>query len=231
MSKKQGIMVISLDFEMMWGVHDTKNNDYHSNIIAVHKIVPKLLELFDKYRISCTWATVGALFANNKQDLLSLMPQKKPNYDNPKLSSYMYMDKIEEESKLHFAPNLIEQIKKTPNQEIGSHTFSHYYCCESGQTISDFEADIEAYNEINKRECLHMESLVFPRNQYTDEYLKIIAKHGFSCFRGLEQNWINRVKNKKIRRYLLFIDSYLGISGDSTYHINEIRAAGVGGDN
>ena len=32
----------------------------------------------------------------------------------------------EQDDLLHFGKSLIEKIKRTPHQEIGSHTFSHF---------------------------------------------------------------------------------------------------------
>ena len=64
----KGIFTISLDFELFWGVRDHRTlEDYGENVRNVHKIVPGLLALFDKYDIHCTWATVGFLFFADKK--------------------------------------------------------------------------------------------------------------------------------------------------------------------
>ena len=36
------------------------------------------------------------------------------------------------------------EIKNNGNHEIGSLTFSHYYCHETGQTIEQFEDDLKS---------------------------------------------------------------------------------------
>ena len=42
-----GKFIISLDFELMWGVRDKKDKTtYGNNILGVHKVIPKLLEIF-----------------------------------------------------------------------------------------------------------------------------------------------------------------------------------------
>ncbi|MFP3339900.1 hypothetical protein R0J91_18120, partial [Micrococcus sp. SIMBA_131] len=53
--------VLSLDFELLWGVYESRGSEYYPAIENVFKVVPNLLGLFEKYGISCTWATVGAL--------------------------------------------------------------------------------------------------------------------------------------------------------------------------
>ena len=63
-----GALVISLDFELLWGVRDKRTiADYGANILGVRQVVPALLDLFAERNIACTWATVGLLFfATNK---------------------------------------------------------------------------------------------------------------------------------------------------------------------
>jgi len=74
-----GKFVVSLDFELMWGVRDIKDKKtYGNNIIGVHKVIPKLLEVFRKYDIKATFSTVGLLFFESKQELLANIPEIKP---------------------------------------------------------------------------------------------------------------------------------------------------------
>jgi hypothetical protein len=61
-----GILVISLDFELYWGVRDVfALEEYASNLLGVRKVVPAVLQLFDQYGIHATWATVGFLFSED----------------------------------------------------------------------------------------------------------------------------------------------------------------------
>ena len=57
-------VVISLDFELRWGMHDrlgTNYDAYRENLENVREIVPALLKLFSEHKIRVTWACVGAL--------------------------------------------------------------------------------------------------------------------------------------------------------------------------
>jgi hypothetical protein len=63
-----GIFVISLDFELFWGVWDVTTKDkYGENILGVKQAIPSMLSLFEQYNVKATFATVGFLFAKNKQ--------------------------------------------------------------------------------------------------------------------------------------------------------------------
>ena len=66
----RGGLVISLDFELNWGVHDVfKHGQYNKNLYGVREALPKILELFEQYGIHATWATVGLLFAETKAEM------------------------------------------------------------------------------------------------------------------------------------------------------------------
>lgn len=218
-----GRLVISLDFEKMWGIHDMAWESKKNYIAKVDLIIPEILKIFKEYNISASWATVGMLFFKSKNEMVDFSKDVfRPTYNNPNLSAYSYFDYVEDDDKLHFASEIIAKIMETPNQEIASHTFSHYYCNEKGQTVEQFENDLKASIEISKQNNIEVKSLIFPRNQYSSEYLLIAKKLGFTAFRGLEQDWIHKLKHKKIKRFLAFMCSYIPMSTKECYSINSI---------
>ena len=173
-----GKMVISLDFELYWGVTDSKSIDaYQSNILGVQSVIPKLLHLFDQYQIKATFAIVGFLFCHNKKELLEHLPKTLPQYKNKKLSPYInHVDKMKDDDltrAYYFAPELIQLIKNYSQHEIATHTFSHYYCLEAGQQATDFFYDLEAALKIASEYQVNITSIVFPRNQYNKTCLNL----------------------------------------------------------
>ncbi|MDX1277185.1 polysaccharide deacetylase family protein [Oceanihabitans sediminis] len=226
MKLSQGHLVISLDFELYWGVFDVRSlEDYKSNIEKVSEIIPRLLKLSDRYNIKLTFATVGFLLAKNKEELIAYSPNSKPSYSKKNFSSYRLIEHIgnnEKEDPYHYATSLVSLIKQNPNHEIGSHTFSHYYCNEVGQTPEQFEADLLANIAIAKQQHgLSIKSIAFPRNQINDDCLKICYKHGLTSYRGIEKHWMydthntEKLENLKHRVYRL-LDAYMNISGHNT---------------
>jgi len=119
-----GAFVISLDFELYWGVRDRLTvDDYRHNLLGVRSVVPRLLDLFGSYQIHATWATVGFLFFDSREALLDGCPRQQPQYLNPKLSPYPHLEQIgsnEEQDPFHFAPSVIKQIASSPGQEIAT---------------------------------------------------------------------------------------------------------------
>src|SRR5881392_4153933 len=86
---QKGLFIISLDFELMWGVRDKKTvHSYGKNIQGVREVIPALLDLFDQYDIHATFATVGFLFCRNKYELIHHVPSNLPHYYLKKYSPY-----------------------------------------------------------------------------------------------------------------------------------------------
>ncbi|MDN3434315.1 polysaccharide deacetylase family protein [Pseudoalteromonas sp. APC 3356] len=141
--------IISLDFELYWGVRDTRGRKYFKTLKNVHEVVPQLLALFEKYDVACTWASVGALCAENYQDFIQNVPKQLPSYEDKVFSPFYDLDYLSslDESFL-FAPKIVSAIQNSPKQEFASHTFSHYYALEQGQCIEEFKSDMSACSKL-----------------------------------------------------------------------------------
>jgi len=231
MVKTKGIFIISFDFELYWGVRDKKSlESYRVNLLGVRRVVPTLLTLFEKYRIHATWTIVGFLFFKTREALLRNLPDKKPAYVKTELSPYEHLKTIgvnEDADPFHFGSSLVKMIAETPHQEIGSHTFSHYYCLEKGQDADTFKADMCAMKKITKEYGLDVESLSFPRNQFNPAYVAICKEMGVTSYRGNEPSWIYQArsgeKESLFRRAFRLADAYINLSGHHCYSLEKIK--------
>lgn len=236
MTKEPGKFIVSLDFELMWGVRDVVGPaEYGDNIRGVHTALPAILDYFTKYDIKGTFAAVGFLFFEDKKNLLEYLPVQKPAYTDNNLSPYgNYMDaqvgQNFKEDPYHFGLHLIKKIKDTPGQEIGTHTFSHFYCLEPGQTAEGFRQDIAAAVAAAKRQDISITSIIFPRNQVNESYLGICAEMGIITYRSNEESWIYSArageKESLLRRCVRLTDTYLNISGHHCYSDEYMKTAG-----
>jgi len=212
--------VISLDFELAWGSVDKWcDKIFLDRSSRAAEVAMDLLNIFKEYNIACTWATVGALMCEDKNQFLDYAPKGnlRPTYSQKTVSPYKNLGLINESNKSSFfCPDVIRAIIRTPNQELGSHTFCHYYCLEEGQTAEQFNADIKSTVEISREFNHENKSLVFPRNQINTNYLEILLRHGFISFRGPEQSFVwktrSRSERTKLIRLLRVLDSYLPFS-------------------
>ncbi len=229
MNGPTGIFVVSLDFELYWGVRDRHSLAvYRETLLGARQAVPALLELFRQYEIHATWATVGFLFFDCKEELLAALPDVRPQYGNAALSPYGDIDGIganEAEDPFHFAASLVRKIASTPGQEVATHTFSHYYCLERGQTPAAFRADLDAARRAAARLGVRLESIAFPRNQCNCEDLPLCGELGIIAYRGNQPGRLWRARNQEQEsawvRALRWVDAYFPVSGHGDYALEE----------
>lgn len=153
-----------------------------------------MLNLFLRYDIHATWAIVGLLhyesIAALKRDKHQQIPYKNAHFSPFPLSAEKYGTF---DPAVLLAPEMLEQIGKTTYQEIGSHTFSHFYCCEEGISVQDFDADCKQMEAVRQKIGCTFSSIVFPRNQVNAKLLPILNNYGIKAFRGNQENkfWKN----------------------------------------
>lgn len=217
----QGSFIISLDFELHWGVRDVVSvSKQKDHFLRARDAIPEVLRIFEEYDVHATWATVGFLFARDKGHLLEHLPEIRPTYTNRQLDPYSFLDEIgEDESSdpFHYAPSLLHAIAEVPGQEVASHTFSHYYCLEEGQTEQAFEADLRAAAMIGEPFGKVTEALVFPRGQYNPAYDSALARLGVRAYRTAPSFYPYRPRRADeenlTQRALRLLDSYVPIGG------------------
>ncbi len=228
------LFIISLDFELYWGMFDKVTLEaYGTNIQGAHTAIPELLSLFAKNGIHATWAVVGMLMCNSKAELLELLPREelRPRYADMRLSAYEHLatssiGENRSDDPYHYGAELVELIAATPHQEIGSHTFSHYYTqdgSENGAAV--FAADCEAFRTVSQRHGISAASIVFPRNQTTPEALDVCDSFGFRAYRGTPDHFLYTGKKEQTQsglflRALRLIDAYINISGHHTFTLH-----------
>ena len=215
-------LIVSLDYELFWGMQEVLPLEaYQDHLLGVRRAIPKMLELFEKHGIHATWAAVGFLFAENEEELRRYFPAELPTYENPIRSPYPLFGRIgmdEDTAPCYYAPRLIPMIAAVPGQEIGSHTFSHYYCLEKGQTPKQFRADMQSALAIAGDHGYRTASVILPRNQCAPEYTRVLTELGFTAYRDEENDWIHeKIKYEPLMRILRLADVYLPLTGQGGY--------------
>lgn len=231
-----GALVISLDFELFWGFRDHRRLDaaLKAELIGARKAVAAMLKLFSERNIHASWATVGFLQLWNKSQLQAIAPppESRPRYVNTQLDPYKEEIGADETvDPYRYAASLVKQIVSTEGQELSTHTFSHYYCLEQGQTGAAFAADIAAALAAARLHRQACRSIVFPRNQHNSDYSPILADNGIEAYRGNPLHPIYSASEKQRdhvlwKRVLRLLDSYVNLTGD---HLQEWREAEVRG--
>ncbi len=216
-----GRFVISLDFELMWGVRDHRSvADYGDAVLGARQAIPQMLDLFERYDIRATWATVGLLFARSQDEMRKFAPNIRPAYDNTGLSPYAALDQIgvdETDDPHHFGRSLLDRIAGTRGQEIATHTYGHVYALEPGMTPEAWRADLTAAIAIAQQAGHQMRSIVFPRNQMGPEHVSICQELGLTVIRGNPPGSVYRPRSGNELtswvRALRFLDGALPLLG------------------
>ena len=214
----QSAFVISLDFEQHWGVYDHSTvGDYAKKLDGGRRAIPRILERFEAAGIHASWATVGLLLCEGRQDALARYPEH-PAYEDLKARIRDVIEgsgDSEEDDPYHYALSLARRIASVPGQEIATHTFSHYYCLERGPSIEDFERDLGAAKEIASRHGIEASAIVFPRNQYSPAHLKACHRQGIKAFRGnpAADPYLarNAAETSRMTRLTRLLDAYIEV--------------------
>lgn len=223
----KGTLTISLDFELLWGIFDKigtrYKQDYFSN---TRKIIPMMLEKFAENGIQVTWATVGMLFAENQEEWREYTPEYLPSYRDKKFSAYEWAKQNGIRPEVHFAPELIRLIRDTPGQELGSHTFAHYYTLMRGQSPEQFRQDLRATQRIAfDKFGVSLQSLVFPRNHINELYHGICFEEGYLFIRGNPKNWFWQETQHEnlVKKLFRSADCFFSLGKRTSYLNTEIQ--------
>lgn len=221
-----GSLVFSLDFELMWGVRDHRTvDDYGDAVLGVREALPRMLKLFDAYDVRATWATVGLLFARNRQEMLEYFPANRPTYRKAQLSPLNaireQIGNDEASDPYHYGRSLVDQVLASGRHEVATHTYTHYYCLEEGQSMDAFEADLSSALAISAAAGVRPTSMVFPRNQMTEDHVAAAGRLGIKVFRGNPANFMYHARsqddNNPFVRGLRLADACLPIAGRMSY--------------
>jgi peptidoglycan/xylan/chitin deacetylase (PgdA/CDA1 family) len=227
----QGIFTISLDFELHWGVFDKKNRQSRTACYQnTLQLIPELLRLFEQFEVHVTWATVGGVFAQDRFEWEQLKPTILPEYMIQKYSAYAWIEQNGLPENLyfaHFAPQAVNSILQYKGQELGTHTFGHYYCLEKQHQAEAFDADLKAAKKTASKFNNKPISLVFPRNQFNEESLKVCYENGIKVVRSNPANWfwapVADGQPQLMRKVFRTGDAYVQLGHRTSYPLSSIE--------
>ncbi|UCD05542.1 MAG: polysaccharide deacetylase family protein [candidate division WOR-3 bacterium] len=184
-----GVLVISADFELAWGWRYSKTfEDPLKMAMQARGNIPRLLEIFDEYRIPVTWATVGHLMLRSCTRRSHAWMRRIPYFENERWL-YDHGDWFEhdpcgswERSRAWYAPDIVEAIIKSPvGHEIGCHTFSHMDMSDENCPREVAEDEIKACVDVARQWGLMLRSFVFAGGTYGN--YEVLRKYGFTNYR------------------------------------------------
>jgi hypothetical protein len=121
---------------------------------------------------------------------------------------------------MHCASELISLIASEEHQELGTHTYSHFFTYEPLKNSDAFAVDMKKAIDTALEQGYRLKSLVFPRNQVDIKSVKELESLEILSYRGNPNHWAycdgdKPSKSLFLRLYRL-VDTYVNISGHHT---------------
>jgi len=189
-------VVISTDLELAWAWRYVRDTDYPQKV-ALQKAqqtrqnLPILLDLFDRFNIPVTWATVGHLFlegCNNSNGHAHPGFPRPPYFEN-EFWRYAQGDWFDadpcadyHQAPAWYAPDLLRTIISTKvKHEIACHTFSHIDCSDSHCPPEVMDAELAECQRLAAEWRIKLKSFVFPGHMPGN--FASLKRHGFIAYR------------------------------------------------
>ena len=194
-------LIFSADFEMAWAWRYAKSSPLTPEEMGLRerRNVPLILDIFNRYKIPVTWATVGHLALENCQrdnGVAHADLERIPHFQNHvwrfKSGDWYEHDPCSSvgKSPAWYAPDLIDAILSSSNQHaIGCHTFSHIDFSDSRCPAAVAASEIVAWKTAFSRFGVTPRAMVFPGGTWG--HYSLLVKEGFSCIRKRVQEDID----------------------------------------
>jgi peptidoglycan/xylan/chitin deacetylase (PgdA/CDA1 family) len=189
-------VVISADLEMAWAWRYSKKSDDPKKL-ALQKAdqtrqnMKPLLDLFDRFNVPVTWATVGHLFLEecNRTNGRAHSDLPRPPYFENEFWRYVQGDWLDGDpcSDYHrdpawYASDLLRLILSAKvKHEVACHTFSHIDCSDGNCPPAVMDSELDQCQRVASNLGVKLRTFVFPAN-LAGNFISL-KKHGFNSYR------------------------------------------------
>ncbi len=177
-----GRLIICFDYELAWGRFDKINlEEYRQRFLVERKtVIPGLLRILSKHRISATWAVVGHIMLTEcdgaHEELDPYRPAQFPEWFARDTGGK------DDGSSVWMARDTVEAIAACePEQEIASHAFSHVEFGHEALTPQRARQEMELTRRLIEGFGRRMNSHVFPRG--VPGHLDALKESGIKVYR------------------------------------------------
>ncbi|HWL66168.1 MAG TPA: polysaccharide deacetylase [Actinomycetota bacterium] len=200
-----GTFTISIDTELAWGYCDRLITPADRREIELERdVIARLLELFERYRISATWAVVGHLLLEGCERDGEHWHPEIPRPVDSSGRDWFWQHPEERDDRLWYARDVARKIGEAdPPQEIASHSFAHVLFDESDTRAEAVAADLREARKVHEANEIEFKSFVFPRNVVG--FRRLLAESGVRVYRGSDGHAPSPVAIARARRLAAFL--------------------------
>lgn len=217
-----GYFLFSLDTELATGCFDLDTDrarGFSRDGTRERQSINRLIDLFEEYNITGTWAIVGHLFHDRCEYCKDcLMMDWRGRYSS-------FEEVYGTNNPLWYGSDIIEALRvRGPRQEIAFHGFSHKIFDETQMRAEEAEKEVQEWLRMADPKEVVPYAVTFPR--HVVGHLDILRRAGFICYRGEPTRpWL--VRNKLLGRYVKAIDQVLGLSKIPIFDLQKIEDHGL----
>ncbi len=216
-SLEKGLFLCSIDTELAWGsAHrdiDPTTYQHWESYGRVRDSVERLLALMDRYDIRATWAFVGRLLIDPRDDAENALYPENPqparkHLVNERTAEPEFLSKW-------YTPELLQMVQNAgASHEIGTHTFSHAVAGEPGYSKELLQQELTAATKQAEHLGISLKTLIYPKNRTA--HTEILADHGISAYRTVPESRISKLP-PVLRGVAHRVDAYLPVPVDISY--------------
>ena len=201
-----GSFVISLDFELAWGTRGrpaaAKVGPY---LDGSRDAITQMLDLFEEFNVSATWATVGALLMTQSGAQRRHRMITGPRFDDIPVGDHLSAPNW-------YAEDILDQILNCPvPQEIGCHTLTHLYVNTQREGRQELADELDLFLELFEELRLpRPRSFVFPKAYQA--HFDLLAERDFYAYRGPEDRWYESLPGTLPAAGIRLADSVAGLT-------------------
>ena len=199
----RGVFTFSLDLELAWGTRKRANAAFMEPFLSgTREAVLRLLELFEEFNISGTWATVGALLLGNGDD-----SKRHPWLEGNDFADVPSGDTVSQPD--WYAEDIIHALRDCGvPQDIGCHTLTHGFVNPEPEGRKQFREElIRSLQVFDEYGLEKPTSFIFPKAKMG--HFDVLAEVGFRSFRGPENKWFESLPGVRLPAALRLIDARL----------------------
>jgi len=221
-TNQSGYFLFSLDTELGWGFYDLDQLRYQifsPDGSKQREAIERLLDIFDEFGITATWAVTGHLFYEKCEEC-----EICPILDwEGKYRSFEEIYKTQEP--LWYGADIIDNlISRATLQDIAFHGYTHQLFDEQTMDEDAAKTEVREWLRVSSRRGILPSTVIFPRNVIG--HMKVFEESGFICYRGREvQPMLYRIKF--LGKLFKHLDHIFSFSIPHVYDLNGISVNGM----
>jgi hypothetical protein len=177
-----GVVVISLDTELMWGFHGLNQDaSLSEDGEEERRKIQTLIRILDEFDAPATWAVVGHLMISECDGTHSELVHPEFPGDN----DWYHTDPGTDISSdpLRYGTDVIKEIQNASvEHEIATHTFSHLYCNSLQIKKNVLNSELRKCRSLAESNGHELNSIVYPRNEV--RFPELLSNHGINLYRS-----------------------------------------------